>query len=676
MHARDLARPGAVVIVFGCGVVGVRNLFRLRIDSPDAFQDQLFTFIDAGERDTETRLAVQVEWRDRAVKHLLEPVFIELTRRHMESSDWISPGTLLEDVLHSVEAALRRVPSGQHDSFDVAVALSTGRSLYLLYTQAHQPWFSAGGAPMPLQSTLRLRVKDLLDDPLEASPGETRTARLRLVRVFCEDEDRVVLWLPHRGGVPDDVSGFRDERAIAPQSARIVVVKEVAPGVEAMQPVESQWPDADAAPRRDRVLISYAAVGLVVVVFATALIGMWRWNRIGDAGAAGDALVAEDLVGADLASESEPPARVARDVVEPETAAEPDVGTTVQGDPAADAAITPAAATPDEAEEIEQPLQVVWSRRYSDWVTSSPRVVQGRVVYGCRDGNLYAVDPDGAPLWQYNSGAGIGASPEVDGARLFCGNYAGRAFALRVLDGMEIWARELGTRVVASAGAGKKHVFFATYAGEIVALEKKTGKVAWKHTIGGEPRSRPLPVRDDVVVISDTGEAFCLSQDDGTLRWQATVGAGVISDPLRVGDLIVFGSKDGHVNAMSIDDGTFAWRTRAAGAVNSSPATNDDHKIVFVGASDRHVYAFRANDGARLWSFRTQSPVLSQPWVEGDKVYVTSYDHKSYALASETGALIAEVALKAPIYSSPLVHDGHVYFGSNDGTFYCVTAAR
>ena len=52
-------------------MVGVRNLFLLRIDSPDAFQDQLFTFMDAGERDTETRLAVQVEWRDHGVKHLL-----------------------------------------------------------------------------------------------------------------------------------------------------------------------------------------------------------------------------------------------------------------------------------------------------------------------------------------------------------------------------------------------------------------------------------------------------------------------------------------------------------------------------------------------------------------------------------------------------------------------------
>lgn len=676
--------------ILGCGVVGVRNLFRLRIDSPESFQNQLFTFLDASE-DAESRLAVLAEWQDRSIKSVVEPILIELTHRHAESAEWISPGTLLEDLLGSIELALDRVPSDLHHAFNVAIALSAGRNLYLLYSDGHTPWFSTGGPPMLLQSTLRVRVKDLLEtsgDLPRRPPG-----RLHLVRVFFEDEDRVVLWLPNRDELPTDVSSVGSAREDEPAVARLVIVKEIAPGLEAVAPVDSRWPELfDEAPRRDRVLMSYAAVVLVVIVFATALFGMWRWNHIGTESPTGGVEgLATDLSTGELESRAEAPARVGSDALPSDDAATTiDLATATasaagaNGAPAAAVAstITPAEtlASPPPGEAADaaepEPLHVVWSRRYSDWVTSSPRVIQGRVVYGCRDGNLYAVDPEGAPLWQYISGSGIGASPEVDGTRLFCGNYTGRAFALRVLDGLELWARDLGARIVASPAASKKHVYFATYAGEVVALDKKTGKVAWKQRVGGQPRSRPLVVRDDLLVISDNGQVFCLQQSDGAVRWQRDTGAGVISDPLRVRDLAIFGSKDGQINAMSVDDGRFVWRSRVDGAVNSSPATNESQDTIYIGASDRNVYALRTEDGKRVWRFSTRSPVLSQPYVEDDKVYVTSYDHKSYALDIRSGALIAEVALKAPIYSSPLVHEGRVYFGSNDGTFYCVSAAR
>jgi outer membrane protein assembly factor BamB len=451
----------------------------------------------------------------------------------------------------------------------------------------------------------------------------------------------------------------------AAAGARIVVLKEALHEADVFPDLDSNWPELRDEPRRDRATMSYLALVLVVVVFGTALFGMSRWQSVPDStGTDGNKL--SEAVESSLQAAA--PARVSPAVVEGDSK-EPlqFASVPVPRDPIGETQAAIAKPTS---------LELMWSKRHGDWVTSSPQLIQDRVVYGCRDGKLYAVDRDGAPLWHYNSSAGIGATPEVDGTRVFCGNYDGKAFAVRAFDGQELWTQPLGAKIVATPTAGRTHVFFQTYAGDVVALDKKTGKESWRRQIGGQIRARALVHREEIIVISGTGQVLCLSQQTGEPRWRSTIGAGVISDPLQVGELMVFGSQNGFVNALSLQDGKMAWRTQLGGAVNSSPATNQANTHIFVGCSDRGIYALQVKDGAKVWDYKTKSPVLSKPWVDGEIVYITGYDRNTYALNADDGSLRGSIALTAPIYSSPLVHQGQMYFGSNDGTFYCVSALR
>ena len=52
-----------------------------------------------------------------------------------------------------------------------------------------------------------------------------------------------------------------------------------------------------------------------------------------------------------------------------------------------------------------------WKKGFEGAVTSSPAVCGDRVVFGCRDGSIYAFTQAGEMVWRYETGDGVGASP-------------------------------------------------------------------------------------------------------------------------------------------------------------------------------------------------------------------------------------------------------------------------
>lgn len=638
------------------GVVRVQNLFRLRIEADEAGQERRLTFVDDGGSERESGLAVCVQWHDHDLRPRIEPVFQDFVREYREAGHIVSPGSFLENLVHSLDAAVADLDAECLEALSFGIALCCGRGLYLLHTTSFEAGCTLDGVPQPLVSSMRVRVKDLSPSTMRGSRvwSEALVERLRLVRVFFEDEDTAGVWLAPMA---------RPELENA--AARLVVDKEPALDSAVLRgaALDSPWPDLEDASRHDRRTLSYAAIGLVIVLFGTALFGMWRWHRMGTTGgpSGAEALFSE---APDHSLESRTrAARVSAEVLDGE-----------DGDP--DRKAKRGEATAVEKGDAADPgaLAILWSKRHSDWVTSSPRLAHGRVVYGCRDGNLYALDHDGEVQWEYDSGAGIGATPAVDDGRVFCGNYGGRAFAVHDDNGKEIWSVDLGAKLVASPTAGKKHVFFATQAGEIVALSKKDGKVAWRHAAGGKLRATPLAAGNDLYAPGGEGELICFKQGSGDVRWTYDAGSPVQSSPLLAEGRVVFGCKDGSVHAVSVKDGAALWSLRTKGAVQGTPGLGDD--MVYVTSSDKRLYAVRLASGDVSWTFPTKAPILASPSVQDGKVYITAYDQHTYVLDAKSGRELARVRLKAPIYSSPLVAEGRIYCGSNDGTLYCMSDIR
>ncbi len=73
-------------------------------------------------------------------------------------------------------------------------------------------------------------------------------------------------------------------------------------------------------------------------------------------------------------------------------------------------------------------------------MTSSPVIVAGKLIFGCRDGVVYALDRvSGSPLWTFAASCGVGASPAVHGESVIVADYNGYVYALAAEDGKEVW---------------------------------------------------------------------------------------------------------------------------------------------------------------------------------------------------------------------------------------------
>jgi outer membrane protein assembly factor BamB len=107
---------------------------------------------------------------------------------------------------------------------------------------------------------------------------------------------------------------------------------------------------------------------------------------------------------------------------------------------------------------------------------------------------------------------------------------------------------------------------------------------------------------------------------------------------------------------------------------------------IYFGNADGNVYALDAVTGDKLWSFEPTEweaagfesgakprKIWSNPTVDGETIYVTSFDKKLYALNAADGSLkwVFDEA-GGVIITTPLVYENTIYLGSFDRHVYAV----
>lgn len=311
-----------------------------------------------------------------------------------------------------------------------------------------------------------------------------------------------------------------------------------------------------------------------------------------------------------------------------------------------------------------------WKKEFKGAITSSPRSCGLGVVFGCRDGSLYAYRSDGSLLWRYRAGAGIGASPACAGDRVIGANYRGSVFCLDGATGKRLWSFAARAKIVSSPQVWQQEVIVGTTDGRVVAVSLDTGRRLWEKKIGASVWADPVVGKDYIVAATSDGALVRLDHR-GRIAWSRKVGGGIYSSPLCVEghDLIIFGTKTSYIYACALSDGKERWKYRAGGEVSGSPALGAG--AVFIGAKDRACYALTL-DGKLLWRRDVGGSVLSRPLVLGDSLFVTTYGGKLVALDGETGDVTAEYRAASSLYSSPATDGRRIYFGSNGGVFHAL----
>ena len=246
----------------------------------------------------------------------------------------------------------------------------------------------------------------------------------------------------------------------------------------------------------------------------------------------------------------------------------------------------------------------LWARGFSTYglsTTTTPLIIDGRVIFAVRDLAIAVDETTGVELWRHQTSGVLTAPTYADG----------RAF----------YGLSEGT-------------------GGIICIDASTGEEIWKQETS--PNFVPSsPLVHGSIAYAGTTDNYTRAFDAATghYKWGYKTDGPVYSSPAADGDVLFFGSDDTKLYALNVSGPTpvSLWNFTANGAIRSTPAI--DGGRVYFGSDSNKFYAVNKTTGEMIWSWATTTPsakIQNGVAAANNIVYVTSGDlAKIYALHAD-----------------------------------------
>lgn len=240
--------------------------------------------------------------------------------------------------------------------------------------------------------------------------------------------------------------------------------------------------------------------------------------------------------------------------------------------------------------------EVLWRMKHLD-IISSPTVVQGMVLFGSADGNIYAVTADsGRVVWTFKTGAQIQSSPAIAHDLIYIGSMDNNVYALEAETGTPVWQYRTGGAVDSSPSVKDDVVFFGSSDSTIYALDAHAGHTLWTFRAKGAIHASPAVDESTCYIGSYDGTLYALTAKTGQLLWQWKTESIIRSSPAVSRDAVFLGAHDGHLYVLDKRDGSLLWTYKTGSSMISSPVLSSVG--VFVGCENGFLYAFGFREAA------------------------------------------------------------------------------
>ena len=237
----------------------------------------------------------------------------------------------------------------------------------------------------------------------------------------------------------------------------------------------------------------------------------------------------------------------------------------------------------------------LWKFETGGEIYSSAAVVDGRIIFGSYDNNLYCLNADGTLAWKYATQGFVHCAPAVVEGVTFI---AGCDEHLRIIDvktGEERAELKLETYLIASPAVVGDMLYVGTYASEVVAVDWKRKDVVWRYQTGNGdvPFHSSAAVTDKLVVVGSRDKfVHAIDRMTGAKVWTFQTGQKVDSSPTIQGDRVFVGSNDGKLYEIGLADGKERWRFNAGKPISAAPAIGEGVLVVGSESRDGKVYCF------------------------------------------------------------------------------------
>ncbi len=316
------------------------------------------------------------------------------------------------------------------------------------------------------------------------------------------------------------------------------------------------------------------------------------------------------------------------------------------------------------------------------------------------DGLLYAADlsgflccfdvKTGQRHWQHDMLAGVWGSPTVVDGKVMLGNTDGELYVLEHGKSLKQLALNDMQHTIYTTPVAANGVLYITTRRFLYAIEQPHAQLAldqwpmfrgnpqltglargtlpdelhvrWKYETA-EPITSTAAIVDGVVYVgSDDGKLYALDLATGQPRWTYAIEDMIESSPTVVGGLVIFGDDAGVLHACDAKTGAARWKFETDGQIISSANYYRGH--VIFGSYGGHVYCLRLEDGKQIWKYAAEERVHATPTLAGTHVFFGGCDGHLHVVDARNGTRINHIPLGSVTGASATVDGTRLFLGT------------
>ncbi|HIE50433.1 MAG TPA: hypothetical protein EYP85_01625 [Armatimonadetes bacterium] len=338
------------------------------------------------------------------------------------------------------------------------------------------------------------------------------------------------------------------------------------------------------------------------------------------------------------------------------------------------------AATGYTAEVVTPPLELQWQFKARGGFYFPPAVAQGRVIVGCLDYNVYALDAARGNLtWTFHTEGPVYSGATVAEGVVYIGSADRNLYALDLQRGKRRWQYTADGAIYCPPLVYQGLVVVGTLDSPTLhAVDARTGQRRWRFLMADRMGSALAAGEGLIFVGSYDQTLYALAPKTGELRWWFAAPTNVDSCPAVAEGVVYIKTYQDDVFALEAQTGAEKWHSAPpqppAGWNWSALAVA--HGLVYFASTEGHrLCALDAATGVLEWAYETEDEVVSSPAIAGPVAYVGTKENRLLALDARTGELRWEQALDLPagqeflrgIMWAPAVAEGTLYLSSLNG---------
>ncbi len=205
-----------------------------------------------------------------------------------------------------------------------------------------------------------------------------------------------------------------------------------------------------------------------------------------------------------------------------------------------------------------------WAFKTGDSLRAAPLVTDDTIYQPSGDDHVYALSAtDGKLRWKFAT-AGVGydlskgfirsdifTRPSIEGGLLVFGSRDGNVYALDTAERAAKWTFTYGSTWAMSTVVATGTVFVGwSTNNKINAIDLATGVQKWEFDAGSHTYTTGLIVGEDIYWGSADGKLRKLDKHTGALRWSHSLDSDIYSTPIHEGNTLYFGTDDGRLVAV------------------------------------------------------------------------------------------------------------------------------